>query len=73
MYVCLCNGIRETELKQLGREGVRDIHEAFNRLDSEPVCTCCLDEVEMVLKGEDVLQKTQPGKPATISPLKLVG
>ena len=73
MYVCLCNGIRETELKRLGREGVRDVHEAFSRLGSDPVCTCCLDEAEMVLKGGDVLQKTQSGKPAAVSPLKLVG
>jgi len=73
MYVCLCNGIRETELKQLGREGVRDVHEAFERLDSEPACTCCLEEAANVLKGEDVLQKAPQGKAKDASHLKLVG
>ena len=73
MYVCLCNGIRETELQQLGREGVRDVEEAFHKLDSEPVCTCCLDEAENVLKGQDVLPKTLQNKPADSPRLKLVG
>lgn len=33
VHICLCNGMRETELKQLGQEGVCDVQEAFSKLE----------------------------------------
>ena len=71
MYVCLCNGIRETELRQLAREGVRDVKTAYARLDSELVCQYCLEEAQMVLNDEKILE----AKPAHKSTprLSLVG
>ena len=73
MYVCLCNGIKESELQELGRQGVRDVQKAFSELESEPVCTSCMDEAEMVLKGEEILPKSPAAKPALAPKLKLVG
>lgn len=49
MYVCLCNGIRDSELKELGEKGVRNVEQAFRELDSEIVCSCCKDEAEEIL------------------------
>ena len=62
MYVCLCNGIRETELRQLSREGVRDVKTAYARLDSELECQCCQEEAQMVLNDEKILEATQVHK-----------
>ncbi len=65
MYVCLCNGIRETELRQLAREGVRDVKTAYARLDSELECQCCQEEAQMVLNDEKILAAKPTHKSAS--------
>lgn len=66
MYICICNGIRESELQRLGREGVRDPRKALARFGCEPQCESCLEEVQAVLFGGSVFpeQPELAGKPA---------
>lgn len=49
MYVCLCNGIRDSELEDLASRGVRAAEEAYAALDVEMSCETCKDCVQEVL------------------------
>ncbi|MGE3693376.1 MAG: bacterioferritin-associated ferredoxin [Novosphingobium sp.] len=49
MFVCICNAIRETELRQAARECRGDAEEVYRCLGKEPQCGMCLDEAEAIL------------------------
>jgi len=49
MYVCLCNGFRDCELKALGARGVRCPETAYAMLGGQPKCGSCLETAETVL------------------------
>lgn len=49
MYVCLCNRIRDSELEELGKKGVRSAKEAYRELEAEFACFCCKKEAEEIL------------------------
>ena len=51
MYVCLCNGIRDSELEELGRKGITNAARAYKMLESEFACACCEQEAEEILKA----------------------
>lgn len=55
MYVCICNAIRETEVRDLARAGVRTAGEAYERCGCAPVCTECTAHMQEVL-DEEALQ-----------------
>ena len=50
MYVCLCNGFRDCELKALGAGGVRCAETAYAILGSHPKCGACLDTAQSLLR-----------------------
>lgn len=49
MYVCLCNGHRDRELKELAARGVSCVREAYKQLGGDPVCGRCLDFAQDVI------------------------
>ncbi|MDP6953011.1 MAG: hypothetical protein QGF53_09665 [Alphaproteobacteria bacterium] len=49
MYVCLCNGYREDELRELGSRGIVSPTLAYETLGSGPNCGCCLEFAAKVL------------------------
>ena len=49
MFVCLCNGLRDSELKALGASGVRCPETAYAMLGSHPKCGACLETAQSVL------------------------
>jgi len=49
MYVCLCNGFRDTELRALGAGGVRCAETAYALLGGHPKCGACLETARTVL------------------------
>ena len=55
MYVCICNAIREAEVRELARAGVRTAGEAYERCGCAPVCTECTAHMQEVL-NEEALQ-----------------
>lgn len=57
MYVCLCNGHRDRELKELAARGVSCVREAYRRLGGDPVCGRCLDF------AQDVIDTARPMRP----------
>jgi bacterioferritin-associated ferredoxin len=49
MYVCLCNAIKESELRELAHSGVREAHAPYEALGVELNCETCLEHVQEVL------------------------
>ncbi|HIP78412.1 MAG TPA: (2Fe-2S)-binding protein [Kiloniellaceae bacterium] len=42
MYVCMCNGYREAEIREIAESGVRCAHEAYAALGNGPCCGTCI-------------------------------
>ena len=49
MYVCICNAIRETELRRVARRTNGDAEAAYAALGKRPNCGSCLDEADAIL------------------------
>ncbi|MCG8597611.1 MAG: (2Fe-2S)-binding protein [Kiloniellales bacterium] len=49
MYVCICNGYRDAELRQLAQEGVSCAVEAYCALGNGPCCGRCLDSAQQII------------------------
>lgn len=52
MYVCVCNAIRECELRRAARNSPGNAQSIFAMLGKRPNCAQCLDEAEEVLFEE---------------------
>ena len=59
MYVCLCNGYRDAEIREIAASGVRCAREAYAALGNGPCCGTCLpcaqDIVDEVHEGAAVM------------------
>jgi len=65
MIVCVCNAIREDELRAVAREGATEPVAAYGSLGCEPICGCCLDYAQEVIDDEH----SRPAKRKTASVL----
>lgn len=52
MYVCICNAIRESDLRQAARRCPGDAEACYASLGKRPNCGTCLDEAEAILFEE---------------------
>lgn len=52
MLVCICNAIREDELREVARHGVTCPEAAYAVLGKSPQCRICLDHAEDVMSEE---------------------
>ena len=52
MYVCICNAIKETELRRAARQCSGDAEAVYATLGKRPNCGQCLFEAEDVLAEE---------------------
>jgi bacterioferritin-associated ferredoxin len=52
MYICVCNAIRESELREAARCHAGDADAVYERLGCRPQCGSCLDEAAMILIEE---------------------
>ncbi|MFC0204240.1 (2Fe-2S)-binding protein [Novosphingobium soli] len=52
MYVCICNAIRETELRCAARRCRGDAEAIYGALGRTPQCRQCLDEAEDIIADE---------------------
>ncbi|MBN8830619.1 MAG: (2Fe-2S)-binding protein [Sphingomonadales bacterium] len=55
MFVCICNAIKEHELREVARHGVTCPEAAYEILGKRPQCRVCLDHAEDVLADEQAL------------------
>ena len=57
MYICLCNGIRDRELRALAKQGVQRVSEAYEALGNHPKCGACLQSAQEVI--DETMGKTR--------------
>ena len=52
MYVCVCNAIRDSELRHAARRVEGDVEAVYASLGCEPQCCMCLEEAEEIIVEE---------------------
>jgi bacterioferritin-associated ferredoxin len=52
MYICVCNAIRESQLRSAARCHAGDVDAVYEQLGCNPQCGSCLDEAAMILIEE---------------------
>ncbi|WP_427968555.1 (2Fe-2S)-binding protein [Altererythrobacter sp.] len=52
MYICVCNAIRESELRRVARYTTGDAEACYAALGKRPDCRQCLDEADMIVIEE---------------------
>ena len=52
MYICVCNAIKECELRAAARRVAGDVDAVYESLGKQPQCGQCLDEAAHVLIEE---------------------
>ena len=57
MFVCICNAIRETELRSAARTCMSDAEGIYNSMGRPPQCRQCLDDAsDILLEERDALK-----------------
>lgn len=52
MYVCICNAIRECDLRKTARRSGGDVERVYAALGKRPNCRQCLEEAEEIIFEE---------------------
>ena len=52
MYICICNAIRETDLREAARKVPGDADAVYASLGKTPQCGQCLDDAALILIEE---------------------
>ena len=52
MYVCVCNAIRENELRHAARNVAGDVEAVYEALGCQPQCCMCLEEAAEIVIEE---------------------
>ena len=52
MFVCICNAIRETDLRETARRTGGDACSVYAALGKRPNCGQCLDDADMMIEEE---------------------
>lgn len=62
MYVCLCNGFTDRQIRRAASAGEGSPREIYRSLGGAPQCGRCLPTVEGILRElENRLAKVEPG------------
>lgn len=64
MYICVCNAIRECELREAARRCPGDADAVYEALGCRPQCGQCLDEAAELLIAERAAAPLQGLEPA---------
>ncbi len=46
MYVCICNGYRDRDLREAVLRGAQSVEEAYRMLGAPPCCGTCVPEAQ---------------------------
>ncbi|AZI36709.1 ferredoxin [Caenibius tardaugens NBRC 16725] len=52
MYICICNAIRECELRTAARRCPGNAQSVYASMGKVPDCCCCIDDAEAILEDE---------------------
>lgn len=55
MYICVCNAIRECELRRAALRTPGDAEAIYAKLGKRPNCGQCLDEADEIIVSERTL------------------
>ena len=55
MFVCVCHGVTDRDIRRAADEGVREVHELTMRLGLGSGCGTCRDEAAAILAEARVL------------------
>ncbi len=55
MFICVCNAIRECELRRAAQGSGADVEAVYARLGKRPQCRQCLDDAEAIVFEERAL------------------
>ena len=64
MYICVCNAIKECELRAAARRVAGDVDAVYESLGKQPQCGQCLDDAAHVLIDERELRALPVRLPA---------
>lgn len=62
MYICVCNAIKECDLRAAARRVAGDVDAVYESLGKQPQCGQCLDDAAHVLIDE----REQASKPVRL-------
>lgn len=49
MYVCICNGLTDRDVKRAARDGASTAKQCFQALDASPQCCRCLPMMREII------------------------
>lgn len=52
MYICICNAIREDDLRRVARQIPGDVEACYAALGKQPNCGACLEDADGLLCEE---------------------
>lgn len=52
MIVCICNAIREHDIRQAAQDGMTDVEEIYAQLGHKPNCCQCLPYAREIVREE---------------------
>jgi bacterioferritin-associated ferredoxin len=50
MYICICNAIKEADLREIARCEQGTAEDLYRKLGREPMCFQCIEEAESVVE-----------------------
>jgi len=53
MYVCVCHGVTDSQIRRAAEEGVREVHELTMRLGLGSGCGSCMEQAAELLDGHN--------------------
>jgi bacterioferritin-associated ferredoxin len=59
MYVCICNALRESEIRRAIADGADTPDDVYARLDCEPECGTCSDYIDGMILAQAPLAKVE--------------
>ena len=62
MFVCICNGYRESDIREMARSGIRCAHKAYCALGGSPNCGQCLKF------AQDLIDDVHAGSGGSLAP-----
>lgn len=52
MYVCICHGVTESQVRRAADEGCRDLHELTMRTGAGASCGSCMDLAAEIISDQ---------------------
>lgn len=60
MYICACNGIKESELRRIAHYVEGDAEACYAALGKRPNCRQCLEEADDIVREERIAELRVP-------------